>query len=198
MKTRHSKDPDRPTLFTNIPVGSPSSDILFKAGASPNLNRLEVLSQRILSLFIYSDEGPGLMRVRRTHRQHQRRHVYATQPVRAVTTRPQATTVPWQRVRSNSDEGPRLYRGNMPQERPARIYTDKEITAAGGNVPQGPVEGAKPRVFTGGNIGTTSLGPRPPSAHINQARNEHYDPALEVNLPSADQEQWSRRPGTPY
>ena len=179
-------------------MGSPSSDILFKAGASPNLNRPEILLQRILSLFNYSDEGAGLVRVRRTHRQHQRRHVYATQPARAVTTRPKPTTVPWQRFRSNSDEGPRLYRENMPQERQARIYTDKEIQAAGGNVPQGPVEGAKPRVFNGGNIGTASLEHRPPSAHINPARNEHYDPALEVNLPSADQEQWSRRPGTPY
>ena len=163
---------------------------------SPERN--QILQQRALCLFIYSDEGPGLVRVRRTHRPHQQRRVYATQPVRPVTTRPQERAIPWQRVRSNSDEGPRLYREYMPQERQPRIYTDKEIAMTRGDVPGGQVEGAKPRVFNNENIETTQLGQRPTTAHINQARNDVYDTGLEANLVSADQEEWNRRPGTSY
>lgn len=138
------------------------------------------------------------MRVRRTHRPHHRRRAYATQPVRTVVTRPEAPTVPWQRARSHSDEGPGLHREYRPQERPVRIYTDKEIAMASGHVPGSQVEGAKPRVFSTENIGTAQMGQRPATAHINQAGNDNYDRGLEGNLVSADKEEWNRRPGTPY
>ena len=148
-------------------------------------------------LCLYSDEGPGLYRAREPE---PRRRVYVTQPPpkaqpqRTFISGPEAPRAVWQRARSNSDEGPRLFR-----ERPSgagKIYTDQEIATAGGYPPNG--EAAKPRVFNDADIGTANLGQdRPDTAHIPGARNnEGYDRILEANLPSADK--WGQRPGTPY
>ena len=145
-----------------------------------------------------SDEGPGLYR-RRQVIPEPRRRVYVTQPPlrpqpqRTIIHGPQSPKAAWQRARSNSDEGPRLYR-----DRPSgtgRIYTDKEIATASGQPSNN--EGAKPRVFSDANIDTANVGHnRPNTAHIHEGRNEGYDRILEANLPSADK--WSQRPGTPY
>ena len=145
-----------------------------------------------------SDEGPALYRTREAIPERRRR-VYVTQPPprpqpqRTFVNGPQAPRAAWQRARSNSDEGPHLYR-----DRPSsagRIYTDKEIAMARGEPSNN--EGAKPTVFSDANFGTANLGHnRPNTAHIQEGRNEGYDRILEANLPSADK--WTQRPGTPY
>ena len=152
----------------------------------------EITTKFSVLLSIYSDEGPGLMRAREVRPQPKRRvHSSHPHPQRTFTTGPEAPRVPWQRARANSDEGPRLYR-----EGPPRIYTDREISMAGGQPSQAPSGAARPRVFTDEDIATANLGNNPPTAHIHQPRNEDYDRILEANLTSADK--WSKRPATPY
>lgn len=152
----------------------------------------EITTKFSVLLSIYSDEGPGLMRAREVRPQPKRRvHSSHPHPQRTFTTGPEAPSVPWQRARANSDEGPRLYR-----EGPPRIYTDREISMAGGQPSQAPSGAARPRVFTDEDIATANLGNNPPTAHIHQPRNEDYDRILEANLTSADK--WSKRPATPY
>ncbi|XP_028407974.1 titin-like [Dendronephthya gigantea] len=138
----------------------------------------------------YSDEGPGLERVRVVR--PQKRLVYTTRPRAVRTYRAAPKRSQWQRVRSNSDEGARLYRDSPQRERPGVIYTDREIAMAQENAQGSYPAAAKPKVLTSENRGQA----KPVSAHIPQQNNGVYDRRLEAQLPSADQ--WERRPHTPY